>query len=304
MDRKLSAFLAVARVGNLTVAAESIGLTQPALTKTIRRLEQEVGAALFLRSPRGMALTEMGELFFTHARAIETHWAQAKEEAHARAGGMLAEFRVAAGAAYHPRIVPLLVRRLAAEFPDTSFVVDFDVAGQSLPRLHAGELHLLLGAFVQEVPEGLVTKKLIDVEVSAICGRDDPLARMPRVRPEDLRDRRWVIYRRDAYLRERLMEYFIRNQLPAPRVVMEIDSLAATMELVTGTPYLSAAPTTIIGAPESRGLALPRLEEPLWTFPSGAWMRRSTLEYPVLRRALAILRELTAIPSRARRTAG
>ena len=57
MDRNLRAFLAVAQAGNLTAAADSIGLTQPALTKTIRRLEQDFQAKLFDRSAKGMGLT-------------------------------------------------------------------------------------------------------------------------------------------------------------------------------------------------------------------------------------------------------
>ena len=294
MDRKLTAFLAVARVGNLTLAADRIGLTQPALTKTIRRLESELGARLFDRSARGMVLTDVGELFMRHARAIEGHWGQAREEAHARSGGEPGELRIAAGSAYHLRIVPLLIRQLSTEFPETRFRLDVDVAGASVPRLLSGDLHLLLGAFVQEVPEGLVTEKLLDVVSAAICCLGDPLARLDRVPPEALRDRRWVIYGRDTLMRERLTEYFLRFQMPLPRMVIEVDALASTLLAVSGTPYLTAAPTTIGAMAAASGLKVLPMEYPLWSFPSGAWMRRSTVEYPILRRALAILRELCA----------
>lgn len=297
MDRNLTAFLAVARTGNLTLAADRIGLTQPALTKTIRRLETEIGARLFARSTRGMVLTDVGELFLRHARAIESHWGQAREEAHARSGGELAEFRIAAGSAYHLRIVPLLIRELSTEFPDTLFRVDVDVAGANVPRLLTGEIHLLLGAFVQEIPEGLVTEKLLDVESSAICCRNDPLARLERVPPGALRDRRWVIYGRDSLMRERLTEYHLRFQMPLPRMVIEVDALASTLLAVSGTPYLTAAPTTIAPMAEVSGVKVLPLEVPLWSFPSGAWMRRSTVEYPILQRTLDILRRLCAVHS-------
>lgn len=294
MDRKIVAFLAVARLGNLTAAADQIGLTQPALTKTIRRLETELGARLFDRSARGMTLTDVGTLFMGHARGIESHWGQAIEAAHARSGGDLADLRIAAGGAYHPRIVPLLIRLLTAEYPETRFQVDMEVAGASLPRLQSGELHLLLGAFAQEVPEGLVIEKLLDVTSSAICCRNDPLAKLDRVPPEALRDRRWVIYRRDVLMRERLTEYFLRYQLPPPRVIIEVDALASTLMMVSGTPYLTAAPLTVVPMAELTGLKVLPLDVPLWSFPSGAWMRRATAEYPIMRRALEILRELCA----------
>lgn len=294
MDRKLTAFLAVARVGNLTQAADRIGLTQPALTKTIRRLETELGATLFERSARGMVLTDIGEIFMRHARAIEGHWQQAREAAHARSDGALAELRIAAGSAYHLRIVPRLIRTLSVEYPDTRFLVDVDVAATSVPRLQSGELHLLLGAFVHEVPEGLVTEKLLDVVSWPICCRDDPLARLDHVPPDTLRGRRWVIYRRDTLMRERLTEYFLRFQMPLPRVVIEVDALASTFQAVVGTPYLTAAPMTIAPMAELSGLKVLPATPPLWTFPSGAWMRRATAEYPIIRRALEILRGLCA----------
>ena len=292
MDRNLTAFLAVARAGNLTVAADRIGLTQPALTKTIRRLEGELGARLFDRSARGMVLTDVGTMFMRHACAIETHWGQAREEAHARSGGDIAELRIAAGSAYHLRIVPRLIRALSIEFPETRFLLDVDVAASSVPRVQTGELHLLLGAFVQEVPDGLVTEKLLDVVSWPICCRDDPLARLDRVPPEALRDRRWVIYRRDTLMRERLTEYFLRFRMPLPRVVVEVDALASTFNAVAGTPYLTAAPMTILPMAEASGLKVVPVDPPLWSFPSGAWMRRSTAEYPIIRRALETLREL------------
>ena len=99
MDRNLRAFLAVVRHGNLTAAADAIGLTQPALTKSIRRLEDSVGGVLFDRSTKGMVLNETGRMFLERARTIETHWSQAREEIDARAGGRLREFRIAAGVA-------------------------------------------------------------------------------------------------------------------------------------------------------------------------------------------------------------
>ena len=83
MDRNLRAFGAVVTTGNLTAAAARIGLTQPALTKTIRRLEREFGARLFMRTPRGMVLTEAGHRLPLRVQAIEMHYRQAEEEVHA-----------------------------------------------------------------------------------------------------------------------------------------------------------------------------------------------------------------------------
>src|SRR5438874_140897 len=68
----LRSFLAVARTGNLSAAARELSVSQPALTKSVRKLEQQVGVTLFDRRARGMALTPSGTALLAHARLIET----------------------------------------------------------------------------------------------------------------------------------------------------------------------------------------------------------------------------------------
>lgn len=292
MDRSLNAFLAVVREGNLTAAADRIGLTQPALTKSIRRLEDEIGTKLFVRTPRGMILSEAGEMFCRRAQAIDAHYRQALEEAEAYRSGELSEFRIAAGAAYHMRIAPLLVKQLSDEFPGTRFVLDFDVAGTSLSRLEKSELDILLGAFVTAPPEAVQTRELMEVEIGAFCWSDNPLARRASVSPDLLREQPWVIYKRDAHMLERLTGYYHDNRLPTPRVAMEVDALAASFFIVKGTNFLTAAPTSLDAMAQDAGLLRLPLEQEIWRFRTGAWYREASLRFPLVQRALELLEDL------------
>jgi DNA-binding transcriptional LysR family regulator len=63
-------FMTVAEEGHVGRAARALRIAQPAVSRQIRRLEDELGASLFVRTPRGMTLSEPGHIFLGHARAI------------------------------------------------------------------------------------------------------------------------------------------------------------------------------------------------------------------------------------------
>ena len=68
--RKLRYVVAVAQVSSLTAAAKLLSITQPALTRCISEVEEDLGIQIFMRLPRGVALTEEGERFVNRARVL------------------------------------------------------------------------------------------------------------------------------------------------------------------------------------------------------------------------------------------
>ena len=293
MDRNLRAFLAVARTGNLTAAADRIGLTQPALTKTIRRVELDFGAKLFERTTRGMFLTPAGKLLLERAERIELHYQQGKEEIQLIETGVLEEFRIAAGVAYHIAIAPDLVKRLSLEFPKTRFTLQFQVAGHAMPRLMSGEIDLVLGALDHIPLEGLETLPLLHVEMTVYVCAESALGKAERVTPQMLAGKRWVVYQRDPVMLSRMNSYAAEHRMPEPEIVMEIDSLLASFRAVRGTDYVTSATSVVRDAAEEEGLKMLDLDQAIWYFDSGATYRRSHRDYAILQRALAILQELT-----------
>lgn len=294
MDRTLAAFLVVAEEGNLTSAAVRVGLTQPALTKLIRRLERDYGASLFDRTSRGMNLTRAGAKLRERARRIEIQYRQSREEIRSMVTGSLPHFSIGAGAAYHMEIAPDLTRILSKEFPETKLRLDFNVADLTLPRLVAGDVDLMLGAIHDRPPEGIETAEIIKVEIVPYCRKSDRLADFDQVSPSDISDRRWVIYRRDDAIVARMASYFSDRCLSPPDIAMEVEALAASFRIVASSDKLTLAPLSLTNVADQFGLVPLHLSPPIWSFGSGAWFRASSREFPIMRRALDLLPQLAS----------
>src|SRR5258708_5519294 len=110
-------FLAVANEGSISAACTRLAVTQPALTKSIQRLETQLGVKLFERLPRGMALTPYGNTLLPHARRIEAECRFAEVEMQAFRGGRSGRLRVGAGPYFGAALVPGAIARLQERYP-------------------------------------------------------------------------------------------------------------------------------------------------------------------------------------------
>jgi len=146
--KQLRAFLTVAETGNVTRAAEVLHLVQPAVSRQIMLLEQDIGAALFVRERQGMVLTDAARALLPHARLAMLELERARAEIARAAGEDPGGLRGLATLGLLPSTVDLLsgplVAALAASHPGIRLRIAVGYAGTLLQWLQTGEVDAAL----------------------------------------------------------------------------------------------------------------------------------------------------------------
>ncbi len=116
--RQLRAFLAIVDAGSLGLAADALHVTQPALSRTVRRLEMQLGVALFERRTTGMELTSFGQALLPHATVLSAEGARAIEQINALRGLGQGTLRIGAVASVAIMVLPSILDRVLTQWPN------------------------------------------------------------------------------------------------------------------------------------------------------------------------------------------
>lgn len=227
---ELEAFVAVAELGNFQRAADKLHLTQPGLSRRIRKLEQTLGVELFQRTTRSVSLTGVGRHFLPMARQqiaqLETMLSSVREIAEKRFG----KIRLASLPTVVSRVLPDVLRRYAGKYPKVGVQIfdgnhDF-VVGQ----VRAGVAEFGISMDPGDDEDLSFQPLLTDVYVVAAAA-DGPLGDADVVTLEDLRSTRLIIGGRDSGNRL-LLELFLAHEAVSLRWFYEVEHISCVMSLV------------------------------------------------------------------------
>ncbi|MFE3225551.1 LysR substrate-binding domain-containing protein [Nocardia sp. NPDC059228] len=186
--RTLRYFVAVAEERHFGRAATRLYMSQPPLSRAIRQLEAEVGAALFDRSPTGVGLTQVGAVLLDEARALLEQADRLSVRLAAAAGNANLTIGIL-GDATDPGIT-----RLAAAYRHRHPEVDIRIRDTDLSDPTCGLKAGLVDVAVTRAPfndTALTVRELRADPVGAVLRADDPLAHRDHLKLTDLADRRW-----------------------------------------------------------------------------------------------------------------
>jgi DNA-binding transcriptional LysR family regulator len=226
---QIEAFLTVAERRTVSEAATVLYVTQPALTTRIKNLERELGVALFVRTPRGMRLTAEGRAFRSHAQRAVQELAEGRQLLRELREGRVGELIVGAAPAISTYVLPLVLRRFQASFPNVHLIVRTGHSEEILDLVLREQVHVGL---VRELPHPATTAHaLYEDEIVLVVHPGHRFGELPAIAVGELAGERLILFdRTSSYFV--LTSAFFREAGIVPRGVMELDNVDATKKMV------------------------------------------------------------------------
>lgn len=255
--RDLQYFLEVARLGQLARAATSLEVTSAALSKSIRRLEEELGLRLFERRGEGMALTPFGESFRDRAeRMTQEHDEALRHAGDVRAGrsGLL---RLGATIAVLDPVVSPALACMQPKRPALHAVLTVATSDELLERTRRGTLDAAVVPTYDHMPHGLLHIALGTDPLVPVARENHPLFRARRIRLDQLAACSWVLPRAPQAARSNIEAAFARAGLPPPDPTVEVDVTSTwALPLLAATDLVGLVPRSALRTPAAQGIRI------------------------------------------------
>ncbi|MDB5965013.1 MAG: hypothetical protein JWQ72_1513 [Polaromonas sp.] len=249
-------FVAIARTESIRSAARTLGLTQPALTRSLRELEQEIGGVLCERHARGVVLTPLGERFLVRAQASLEELRRGMEEASQLSGRMQGQVVVALSGVPMLTTLPTAFVAFRKACPDVRLRIIEGLFPAVEPMLRDGRLDFYLGP----MPESTMGSSyridlLFHNERVVLARKGHPLRHVKSI--TELLGAEWVVTGLRGRLEEEFEEQFVTLGLDIPRIATVVESMLALLSLVASTDVLAFLPRQWADTPLFRDLVQP-----------------------------------------------
>lgn len=291
--RDIEYFAVVAQHGHLGRAAEALGLGQPALSMSLRRLEQSADAKLVKRTPKGVELTAVGAALLSHVSRLRLARDDLAREVADLARGRAGHLRIGASPSNAEVFLPEACSTLLMEAPKVTVNVAVMDNDALLPALRKGELDIAL-THTQQLAQPEVAQEIIrEDEFVVYCASSHRLARRKTVTLEDLAQERWsaAISAAGAFgvlhsLRRALEE----RGLPAPRITLMSDLVMFKLRAVANSDLIGLAIRgNVEAAANQLRLKILSVEGLDWVRPVAVAYRKDAYLPPAARRLIEIL---------------
>lgn len=230
----LQFFLEVAKTGNMSRAAERLGVSQPALSQAMKRLETSFDSQLLLRSKSGVVLTKAGEKLGQKARLLLEAWQDIKEETARDEQQVRGVYTLGIHSSVALYTLPYVAAKLLRDFPNLELKLEHDLSRKITEQIISFKLDFALVVNPVSHPD-LVIKELFDDEVAFF--------RSKKIKEEN---EKVLISEPDLRQTQELL-----NQLPKKKMIFSRRVTSSNLEviksLVVSGAGVGIVPTRVIG---------------------------------------------------------
>lgn len=283
--RQAAHIVALAAHANYARAAESLGITQSALTQSIARFESELAVKLFDRGRFGASPTEAGRLLLTRARAIIAEERLARAELDAFKGATHGDLRIGVGKSVVQHLMPEALTAFSRKRPRVVVTAFVGWSTDLFMRLLRGDLDFVVSA---AVPTTMIDPELTQQplfpqhELVAVSERH-PLAGKPNPVLADLVDQHWIVPPAGTGRARLLQGIFQAAGLPAPTRFTRTDSVTMHSRLISLGSAVGWTTVELLAEGGSDGLVTLDIPELATTREASITMRRRTRPSPLAR---------------------
>ena len=272
--RQVRDFLAVIEAGSLRAAARSLGISQPAMTKSIRQLEEELHVQLLHRSGRGAVATRAGKVVLARARVVQAELKGIEADLEQLRGERTGTVVIGVSPATSVLLVPEALVRFGRQYPRATVRL---VEGRDflLPMIREATLDFAIGPKSARKLDSAIHFKPVYRTSFVIAGRrGHPLHAARTLR--DLAQASWVTFT----ARERsglLYQIFSDAGLPPPKSIVQCESYTTAMAVLASTDALGMLVPQVLAGPYAHGfLQQIRIKEQLPSMTLGMFRRIDT----------------------------
>ncbi|WP_022681531.1 LysR substrate-binding domain-containing protein [Sphingobium bisphenolivorans] len=225
--RHLRAVHAIVEHGSFNRAASALGLSQPALSKSVVLLEHALGVRLFDRDRRGARLTDAGRIIARCAQNSDEILRQACDEISGMADGLTGPLRIGATPSLLLGLLPQAIASLSAKHASVriSLIEGYDASLQS--ALHSGEIEMLVGQVESLVPisRDFVERRLLLDDFLVALPHGHALYGQEKVCLQEIAEDAWVLPTVGSSFFDRLQSLFSASGTPWPRNFIATNSV-------------------------------------------------------------------------------
>ncbi len=301
--QQLSIFLAVYQHRSIGKAALALNVTQPWVSRSLRKLEDHVGAPLFERHSSGVIPTLAADVLRPYADEIISDSRAALEEIAALSGKGTSIVRVGALAGVSNSLLPMAIDQLLQKWPNLRVQLIEAVEDQLSEALARGQIDIAIAGAMQHHEVTFSAPQRMTDPVIVVASRDHALSRKANVSLQDLAQYRWVMPPPSTVPRQEFEQRFRKAGLEPPVVTVETRSVSAIRALVALTDMISWQPRAVLAIDKGAGPIIEiKTPELIWDRQFSLFRREKGLLAPGAKKLVDEIRLLCSPPATSRPT--